>query len=292
VFDQHDVAPVLLAEKFGEAWPMGGLQRVALALERASFRSADLVVFANVEYERRARDLRLLGCPGAIVPHGWRLPDARPTAPARDNRPVIAYVGMLNEQDCVLHLVEALALLPGIEGLRVVIAGDGSELPRAQQLAEELGIAGSIEWLGWVADRARLGELVRSARACVAPEYDSPFNRLASFVKIVEYMSAGAAIAAHRLPQTEALCGETVEYARDMTPAALADALATLLRDDTRSAELGAAARARFDERIWWGNVGRRRLIDAYADTFGHPSAARAGEGTIPTRNANAFSEK
>ena len=90
-------------------------------------------------------------------------------------------------------------------------------------------IGDRFHWLGLVTDRAADRSARPSADVCVAPEIDSEFNRLATFVKIIEYMSAGAAVAAHRLPQTESLAGDTIAYADDMTAEGLAAAIADLL---------------------------------------------------------------
>lgn len=277
VFDQHDVAPVLAEEKFGSAPHMRALVRLVEAFERASFGRAALTVFANPRYEERAARRRLLVGRHVVVPNGWRLPSAS-SEQWNDGRPLIAYIGTINEQDCVTHMIEALALVPGIDRARVVIAGDGSDRARAAGRAAELGIAGSIEWLGWVTDRDELGSLVRAADVCVAPERDSSFNRLASFVKIVEYMSVGAPVVAHRLPQTEEVCGDTIQYAENMQPEGLAAAIATLLEQPVRAQELGTAALKRFDAQVWWGNVGAPRLIAAYAAEFGSPNGATPGD--------------
>jgi glycosyltransferase involved in cell wall biosynthesis len=268
VFDQHDVAPVLAEEKFGSAAHMRAVVRLVEAFERASFGRAALTVFANPRYEERATSRRLLVGQHVVVPNGWRLPSAS-SERWNGGRPLIAYIGTINEQDCVTHMIEALALLPGVADARIVIAGDGSDRARAAERAAELGISKSIEWLGWVTDREQLGSLVRAADVCVAPERDSSFNRLASFVKIVEYMSVGAPIVAHRLPQTEEVCGDTIEYAESMLPEGLAQAIARLLEQPEHAEQLGRAALERFDAQVWWGNVGAPRLVAAYAAAFG-----------------------
>jgi glycosyltransferase involved in cell wall biosynthesis len=118
---------------------------------------------------------------------------------------------------------------------------------------------------------------------CVAPEIDSQFNRLATFVKIVEYMSLGAAVVAHRLPQTERLAGDTVCYARDMSAAALAAAVGSLLESSDRARALGAAARDRFGQQVDWRRAGGPRLVAAYDRLFGEP-ATRAREPDSRTR--------
>jgi glycosyltransferase involved in cell wall biosynthesis len=272
VYDQHDVAPVLAKEKFGHAPHAKALIRATRRFERASFARADLVVFANDEYARRAQAERLLRSPFVVVPNGWRLPAASVNGWKRPGEQLVAYIGTINEQDSVTHLVEALALLPDIVRTRVVVAGDGSDRARAEQRAIQLGISSSIDWLGWVTNRATLGSLVTSADVCVAPESDSSFNRLASFVKIVEYMSLGAATVAHRLPQTEQLCGDSIQYAEEMTPAALATAIQTLLHDPNRRQQLGSLAQKRFDRSISWANAGAPRLAEAYRQVFGAPT--------------------
>lgn len=277
VFDQHDVAPVLAEEKFGIAPHMRAVVRLVGAFERASFGRAALTVFANPKYEDRAASRRLLVGRHVVVPNGWRLPLASRDRWS-DGRPLIAYIGTINEQDCVTHMIEALALVPGIGRARVVIAGDGSDRARAAERAADLGIASSIEWLGWVTDREELGSLVRAADVCVAPERDSSFNRLASFVKIVEYMSVGAPIVAHRLPQTEEVCGDTIQYAENMGQEGLAEAIVTLLERPAHAHELGRAALERFDAQVWWGNVGAPRLVAAYAAEFGSPNGASSSE--------------
>ena len=269
VFDQHDAAPVLLAEKFPRTPLAKPLTAAARAIERQSFAAAGLVVFANEEYRARAVREGLLRGDSEVVPNGWSLPDVPPDPGWRDGaKHLVAYVGTIGEQDNVDHLVDALAVL-GPGSLKVVVAGSGSELAAVKQRARERGVARSFEWLGLVKERARIAALVRAADVCVAPEIDSEFNRLATFVKVIEYMSAGAAIAAHRLPQTETLAGSTIGYAPDMTAEGLAAAIDGLLSAPERRSALGAAARRRFDERISWERVGGPRLVAGYERLFG-----------------------
>ena len=270
VFDQHDVAPVLIQEKYGSARHMQALTGLARRLERRSFATADLVVFANPEYERRARADGLLRGACVVVGNGWSLPDVPARPEWREGaRHLLVYVGAINEQDGVEHLVEAVSRLRQREELRVVVAGDGAARPDAERRAGELGLAEHFTWLGWVRDRDDIASLVRSADVCIAPEIDSPFNRLASFVKLVEYMSAGAPTVAHRLAQNERLCGETIAYARDMSAAALAEAISGVLDQPDAAARLAAEARTRFNQQISWKEAGGPRLVAAYRATFG-----------------------
>ena len=273
VFDQHDVAPVLLEEKYGRRGAMRLVSALTRRFEQESFRRASLVLFANPEYAARARAEGFLPERWDIVENTWSLPETDWHEDWRGSaQHLIGYVGAINKQDCVDHMVEAIALLPERERLRVVVAGRGDGLAAAQRRAAELGITDVFDWLGWVRERERISSLVRAADVCVAPETDSEFNRLASFVKIVEYMSTGAAIAAHPLRQNESVCGDTIEYAADMSAAGLAEAISRLLNDPFRRKELGAAAQRRYVEHLRWQARGAVNLVRAYTNAFGSPA--------------------
>jgi glycosyltransferase involved in cell wall biosynthesis len=268
VFDQHDTTPLLLAAKHPGPRVTKHVLPVLRAMERRSFAAATLVVFANDAYRQRALREGLLRTDSEIVPNGFPLPAPSPHASWRNGTELIAYVGTIGEQDNVDHLVDAIAVLRNRRPLRVVVAGDGSALDTAKRRARELGVARAFEWLGFVTDRTRIAALVHDADVCVAPELDSEFNRHSTFVKIGEYMSAGAAIAAHRLPQTEALARDTVSYARDMSAEALAAAIEDLLEAPQRRRSLGQAATERFAAEISWDRVGGPRLAAAYERLF------------------------
>jgi glycosyltransferase involved in cell wall biosynthesis len=270
VFDQHDAAPVLLAEKFPHTPLTRPLTMTARAIERWSFARASLVVFANAEYRSRAARENLLRGDSEVVPNGWSLPDVPADLDWRNGvEHLLAYVGTIGEQDNVDRLVDAVAAIRPGRRLRVVVAGSGSALDSVRSRARDLGVDRTFEWLGFVGDRDRIAALVRAADVCVAPEVDSEFNRLATFVKVIEYMSAGAAIVAHRLPQTETLAGDTVVYARDMTADGLAAAICELLDAPSRRLALGGAARRRFDDRVSWERNGAPRLVAAYGRMLG-----------------------
>jgi glycosyltransferase involved in cell wall biosynthesis len=270
VFDQHDVAPFLVASKDVGGFARRAAEHATAWLERNSFEAASLVVFANEEYAMRARTDGLLRGPGIVVPNGWTLPAGPPDSAWRDGaRHLIAYVGTISEQDNVDHLVDAIAELAVRDDVRVVVGGDGSALPSVKLRARERGVARSFTWLGWMSDRAEIASLVRSADVCVAPEVDTDFNRISTFVKIVEYMSAGAATVAHRLPATERLCGDAARYPADMSAGGLARTIEALLNDKLAAERLGAVARDRFNTSIRWEAVGRPRLVEGYRRVFG-----------------------
>jgi glycosyltransferase involved in cell wall biosynthesis len=265
VYDHHDPAPLLVADKFGNSLPMRALASILRRIEARSFQAADLTVLANEAFLTRGQRLGLVRGASVVVPNGWSLPGSyeRRVFSWRDpRRPLVTYVGATNAQDCISHLVQALALLN--TRVQTVIAGDGDARSEAERLAQDLGVGDRIVWLGWVRDRELIAQLVADSTVCVAPETPSPANDISSFVKVIEYLSLGAPVVAHRLAQTELLAGDTIEYAADFSASALAAALERLLADPARGRARAQSARRRFDETLRWETVGRPRLVDGY----------------------------
>lgn len=154
------------------------------------------------------------------------------------------------------QLVEAVRVLRGrgISDVRAVLVGDGPERPAAQEAAR--GIAG-VTFTGALAHE-RMPAALASADVGVAP-FDvarHPPLRLGFYwspLKIFEYMASGLPVVAPALPRLRALVADQVEGVlyEPATPAALADALASL-RDPERRKRLGAAARFRAEHEYSW----------------------------------------
>jgi glycosyltransferase involved in cell wall biosynthesis len=154
------------------------------------------------------------------------------------------------------QLVEAVGVLRrrGVTDVRAVLVGDGPERPAAQEAAR--GIAG-VTFTGALAHE-RMPAALASADVGVAP-FDvarHPPLRLGFYwspLKIFEYMASGLPVVAPALPRLRALVADQVEGVlyEPATPAALADALASL-RDPERRKRLGAAARLRAEQDYSW----------------------------------------
>ena len=65
--------------------------------------------------------------------------------------PTVIALGRLVSQKDRATLIEAMALLPRTDA-RLLVYGEGPEQPALSQLAERLGIAGRIDWCGYVND--------------------------------------------------------------------------------------------------------------------------------------------
>jgi glycosyltransferase involved in cell wall biosynthesis len=109
IFDQHDVGPELFIVKYGEK---GFLYRALIFFERCSYAMADFVITANATFKDIA--IRRGGkAPSLIevvygVPERKRIHRVAPEPGLNGGRKfVLGYIGIINEQDGVDHLVRA-----------------------------------------------------------------------------------------------------------------------------------------------------------------------------------------
>ncbi len=165
-----------------------------------------------------------------------------------DGSKVIGAVGRLHRQKGLDILVRAMpALLARFPGLTLLIAGDGPERDRLEQLADAEGAAPHIRFLG---EWTRVPELLAALDVFVLPSrWEGMPNAL------LEAMAAGVPAVAARVggvPEIMAagesdapLAGETGIMVGPEDPAALAGAVSALLQDENRRRSMGANARER-----------------------------------------------
>lgn len=206
--------------------------------------------------------LAALAPPGrvALVYHGLDLarfpppPAARPPRDASDPQdPVrVLSVARLVEKKGTDVLLEALARLPRDLHWRLEHIGGGPLAARLARRARRLGIADRIDWRGprtqpEVLAAYRAADLfVLASRIAPGGDRDGLPNVL------LEAASQGLACVATRLAGIPELLEDGVSgvLVPAEAPAALADALASLMRDPLRRARLGAAARRRVETRF------------------------------------------
>jgi glycosyltransferase involved in cell wall biosynthesis len=174
-----------------------------------------------------------------------------PEVPTR-HPPVLGALGRLEREKGFDVLLEALRLLLGV---RLVLAGDGSERARLDQLSRRLGIDERVEFLGWC--RAT-DEVLHRVDVLVVP------SRVEGLpLSLLEAMHRGLPVVASdvgsvRQAVTDRQTGLIVP---PEDPAALARALGLLLADDGLRARLGAAGRAK--ARAEFSDVAMAEAYDA-----------------------------
>lgn len=292
VFDQHELMPELSIARFGRPRPF--VLRALRLAERLSYRVADLVVSTNETYASAARERG--GVPADRVVVVRNGPDRDELVPGRvrsdltpPGRSLLVFVGVTGPQDGADRLLDAFADLVvrrGRTDLHLALLGDGPSLPELRERARRLGIAGHVTFTGWVADQQALRDHLATATVCVSPEPSDPFNDASTFIKIMEYLAAGAPVAAFDLPETRASAGRAARYAEPSDPERLADVIAELLDDPALRARMAAEGLARVEDRLGWWHVAPRyaRAIERAtgvpvacpAPTRHHPARFRA----------------
>jgi glycosyltransferase involved in cell wall biosynthesis len=104
--------------------------------------------------ERTSREIEaLVGLPaGSVVTIHNGVPDELPPALEHPRPgPIVGAIGRLEPQKGFDLLIRAL---PQLEGVTLVLVGDGSERGPLERLAKDLGVAERVIWEGWI-DRAR-----------------------------------------------------------------------------------------------------------------------------------------
>jgi glycosyltransferase involved in cell wall biosynthesis len=142
----------------------------------------------------------------------------------------------------IRFLIEAAAQLkPRFPDLHLVIAGDGFERPELVRLAERLGLAGQVTFLGWVPNAA-LPPYYRAAAVSVIPSLEEGFG-----IPAAEAMGCEVPVVATDaggLPEVveHGVTGLVVPRG-DST--ALAGAIDSLLKDPALRERMGKAGRER-----------------------------------------------
>lgn len=268
VFDHHDLSPELYVAKFGRR---GFFHRLLLAFERLTFATADVSIATNQSF-RKVAIVRGGMDPDRVfvVRSGPDVRRLRITPPdpvlKQGARHLIAYVGVMNSQDGVEYVLEAMRVLVVEQGrtdVRAVLMGDGPMLGELKRMAEELGVAGHVTFTGW-ADDDVLIPMLNAADVCVSPDPANEFNDSCTMNKILEYMALAKPVVLFDLTEGRRSAGDAALYARDNDSADLAAKIAQLLDDDDLRARMGAIGRARMERELSW-EFQVPRLLSAYA---------------------------
>jgi glycosyltransferase involved in cell wall biosynthesis len=251
-----------IAFMHGETWENWKV-RAYFALERVAVRRADCIVAVS---HQMARALEAQGIPSGRlrVIHNACLvtprPDAPPAAWNADAPPIVGVVGRLSHEKGVDIALSAHRLMTrGCPAARLWVLGEGPEREPLMRLAERLGIASSVEWLGYREDPEHL---YRRMAVLLIPSRSEGLPNVA-----LEAM-------AHGIPVVATAVGGVPEVVSDgqtgfLVPREDAEGLAsrvlTLLKDATLRRTFGHAARAEVAVRFS-PESRRRALARLYAE--------------------------
>jgi glycosyltransferase involved in cell wall biosynthesis len=272
VFDHHDINPELYEAKFGKR---GWGRKLLVALERMSFRTADMVISTNDSYrgiaiDRGGKDPRKV----FVVRSGPDLTRIKrvPPNPALKNgrRYLVGYVGVMGKQEGIDLLLQAVQLIVHHLGRRDIqfgLVGGGTELPAMRELAVKLGVQEYVTFTGRAPD-AELLEMLNTADICVNPDRANDMNDRSTMNKIMEYMALGKPVVQFDLTEGRVSAGDASWYARPNDVADLAQKMVALLADESQRTHMGAIGRERVERELSWQHEAPR-LLAAYENLLG-----------------------
>ena len=244
-------------------------------------RSVAAVVAISEDVRRRLLDAgvraeRITVVHSAVEPPAGPLASGRAAARARfglGEDAVIGVVAALEYRKGHDVLFRALARLhAAFPAMRCLVCGDGSRRAELERLAAELGIHEVARFLG---EQRQVADVLAAVDVFVMPSRHEGLG-----VAVLEAMAAGLPVVASAVGGIP----ETVESERTgvlvapQDPAALAAAIASLLREPDRARRLGAAGRARV-----LAEFSMERMADRYERVYAHvASRPRAAHAASP----------
>jgi len=262
LFDHHDVSPELFEAKFNRR---GTLHRLLLMFERLTFRSADMVVSANDTFRdiaidrggKRPQDVVTV----YSVPDKSRIRRVAPDPSIRNGRRfVLGYLGIINDQDGVDHMVKCVDHLVRVRGIRdfqAVIVGDGPALASVRSLVSALRLEDYVTLTGYLSGEKLLAH-ISAFDIGIIPDPVNEYNDKISMNKVFEYSALGIPSIAYPLTETRRLLGEAGLYAAGPEPSDLGDACLRLLQDDALREKCAAAAKRLGEEAFIWDAEARK----------------------------------
>jgi glycosyltransferase involved in cell wall biosynthesis len=256
VFDHHDANPELYEAKFGRR---DFFYRAMLALEKLTFRTADVSIATNNSYRRIA--LERGGMPPErvfVVRSGPSLERMKIVPAERDlkkgRRFLVGYVGVMGKQEGIHLLLEAVQHI--VYGLRrsdihFGLVGGGTSLEEMKKLAGALRVDEFVTFTGRVPDAAMLA-MLNTAEVCVNPDVANEMNDISTMNKIMEYMALGKPMVQFDLAEGRFSARDASLYARRNDPVDLARKIVELIDDPQRRAAMGAYGRRRVVEELEW----------------------------------------
>lgn len=269
VFDQHDLVPELYLSRFGRGEDL--LHRAVCALERLTYRAADVVLATNESYRdvatrrggKRAEDVFVVRSAPAIE----RFQPVPPEPELKRGKPhLLCYLGVMGPQDGVDYALRALAKLRdevGRTDWHAVFVGSGDAFDAMVELSRRLGLRDQVRFTGRVPD-ADLVRYLSTADVCLSPDPRNPLNDVSTMNKVLEYMAMGRPIVSFDLKEARVSAGDAAVYAPANDEAQFAKLIAVLLDDPGKRARMGRIGQERIGGQLSWRNS-QRALLAAYA---------------------------
>ncbi|MFI8067768.1 glycosyltransferase family 4 protein [Streptomyces sp. NPDC086033] len=282
VFDQHDLVPELYLSRFDRGEDL--LYRAVCALERRTYRAADIVLATNESYRdvamrrggRRPEEVFVVRSAPAIE----RFQPVPPEPELKRGKlHLLCYLGVMGPQDGVDYALRALAKLRdefGRTDWHAVFVGAGDAFDAMVELSRQLGLSEQVQFTGRIPD-ADLVRYLSTADVCLSPDPRNPLNDVSTMNKVLEYMAMGRAIVSFDLKEARVSAGDAAVYAPANDEAEFAKLITLLLDDPEKRAEMGEIGQERVSGPLSWRNS-QASLLAAYAAACGDRAPVAVGK--------------
>ena len=196
-----------------------------------------------------------------------------------DDVPLVVAFGRLVEKKGFAYLIDAAANLKNdFPSLRIVVAGEGDLGASLRARAVAAGVADRVQLIGDIS-QDRVPALLAAADVAVAPSVHDDAGNVDGLPNVVmEIMASGTPLVATPVGGIGAVAidGRTASLVPERDADALADAIATLIRQPAAGLEMGRRARETVCRDYSWS-----RVADAFDDIYTrvnanpHPNRAR-----------------
>jgi glycosyltransferase involved in cell wall biosynthesis len=271
IFDQHDLIPELYLSRFRRGKDL--LYRAVLALERLTYRLADVVIATNESYRKAAIERGHKDPERVFVvrsaPDVTRFTGGVPDPALKAGKQhLLCYLGVMGPQDGVDYALRSLARLREIrpDDWRAVFVGSGDCFDEMVALSRELGLSDQVNFTGRISDEALLGYLATTDVA-LSPDPRNPLNDVSTMNKVLEYMAVGCPIVSFDLREARVSAADAAVYAEANDTDAFANAVSTLLDDPADRLRRGEIGRDRISNGLSWDHS-KVQLVASYAEAL------------------------
>jgi glycosyltransferase involved in cell wall biosynthesis len=285
IFDQHDLVPELYESRFGRGRDL--LYRGVVALERLTYRLADVVIATNGSYRQAAIDRGKKAPERVFVVRS--APDlsrfvggTADPALKRGKRYLLSYLGVMGPQDGVDYALKSLVALRELrpDDWHAVFVGGGDCFDEMRALATELDLDDHVTFTGRIPDEELLACL-HTADVALSPDPHNPLNDVSTMNKVMEYMACGLPIVSFELREARVSAGEAARYVPCNDTDAFAAATSALLDDPAERERRGRIGQARVAGELSWDHS-KTHLLASYAAAMAIGSPGRAPESAQP----------
>jgi glycosyltransferase involved in cell wall biosynthesis len=268
IFDQHDLVPELYLSRFGRG--KDPLYHAVRALERLTYRLADVVIATNESYRRaalkRGRKLPERVFVVRSAPDLSRFTGGVPDpALKRGKEHLLCYLGVMGPQDGVDYALHSLAALRDMraDDWHAAFVGAGDCFAEMRALSVRLGLEDHVTFTGRIPDDDLLRYL-STADVALSPDPHNPLNDISTMNKVLEYMAVGLPIVSFELREARVSAGHAARYVECNDTHAFATAVSALLDDPVERRQRARVGQERVAGLLSWEHS-KTELMASYA---------------------------